>query len=247
LDLKLGIRPIWEKFLQTNYLFALEFSEGFVFGRVIRRKPCIYKPWSLINSSGTAVTISPESHQSELRFRDPRNTEDDILYLDSSTNAGYAWILHGSIGIKPEQILMYPKFPEAQEVPGKFPSIDPIRPSSGDKTGYVNSLLSPYESPTDFIEYVIPPYIHVGAEYYNTDSNLTLRPVMNLLFTVYWFQVLTPERHRNLIGKIANREVPASFLTVGWGATPIQMGETLKRDWKVNPLSLEEATGFGGR
>jgi len=243
----LGIRPIWEKILQNNYLFALEFSEGFVFGRVIRRRPCIYKPWALIDSDGTAITISASSHQSELRFRDPRNTEDDILYLGTSTNSGYAWILHGSIGIKPEQILMYPRFPETTDIPGKFPSIDPIRPDQGDKTGYVNSLYSPYETPTDFVEYVIPPLQHLGAEYYNTDPNLNLRPVMHLLFAVYWFQILKPSTHRSLIGKIATREVPAAFLTVGWGKKPVEMGGILKDDWKVEPISLEEAATLGGR
>lgn len=243
----MGIRPIWEKFLQPNFLFALEFRDGFVFGRVIRRRLCIYKPWPLIDSDGTAVTISAGSHQAELRFRDPRNTEDDILYLESSTDSGYAWILHGSIGIKPEQILMYPRFPETQDTPGKFPNIDPIRPASGDRTSYVNSLYSPYDMPTDFVEYIIPPNMHLGAEYYNTDPNLSLRPVMHLLFSVYWFQILTPSTHRSLIGKIANREVPAAFLTVGWGNRPVEMGGILRSDWKVEPISLDDAAALGGR
>lgn len=242
-----GIVPIQKKFLQNNYLFALEFAEGFVFGRVIRRRICQYKPWPLIDSNGNAVDISPSTHQDELRFRDPRNTENDILFLPTTTNAGYPWIMHGSIGIKPQYIYMYPRLPETKDIPGKFPNIDPVRPSDGNDVAYVNSLVSPYEEPTDFVEYVIPPLIHMGAEYYNKDPNRSHQPVLNLLFCVYWFQVLNPATHAVLISKIAAREVPAAFFTVGFGDKPLEMGGDLKKDWKITPISLEKALSLGGR
>ena len=237
----LGIQPIRSKFLQPNYLLALEFKEGFVFGRVVRRRICRYKPYPVIDANGNTVDISPSSHQTELRFRDPRNTKNDILYLDTATNAGYAWILHGSIGIKPQYIYMYPKFPEGKEIPGKFPSLDPIRPASGDDFGYVNSDLSPYEDPSDYVEYVIPPGLHMAAEYYNKDSSRSHQPVLHLLFSVYWIQVLKPDKHGKLISDIAARRVPAAFLTVGFGNTPVDLGDKLKKEWEAVPLTLDEA------
>jgi len=245
--MSLGIKPIVEKFLEKNYLFALEFREGFVFGRVVRRRICCYKPYALIDATGAAVDISPSTHQSELRFRDPRRPENEVIYLDTTTNSGYPWFLHGSIGIKPQFINMYPRFPEAKDIPGKFPNVDPVRPSSGDDLGYVNSLLSPYDEPTDFVEYVIPPLQHLSAEYYNKDSLRSHQPVLNLLFSVYWFEVLTKDRYATLIGKIARRDVPASFLTVGFGDSPLDMGETLKKDWKAELFSLGEASTLGGK
>lgn len=244
-----GIKSILEKLLLKNQLMAIDFNEGFVFGRVVRRRICHYKPWNLIDGNGNAVDIAADSHQGELRFVDPRNTANDILYLETMTNMGYPWILHGSIGIGPQQILMYPRFPEGKTIPGKFPNLDPIKPSAGEYLGYISSQQSPYEQPTDYIEYVIPPGIHMGAEYYNRDDERDHQPVLNLLFAVYWFQILDLTTHPELVPKIALRRVPATFLTVGFGDRPENAGEKLLEDWgkamerKVTPLTLDEAGG----
>jgi len=237
----LGVKPIREKILEKNYLFAIEFAEGFLFGRTVRRRICQWKPYYLIDSAGNAVDIGASDHQTELRFRDPRNPANDILYLDTETNSGYPWFLHGAIGIKPHQIRMYLRFPEGKDIPGKFPAVDPIRPGSGDPLGYINELNSPYEEPTDHIEIVIPPGVHIGAEYYNTDTERAHQPVMNLYFALYWVQFFSKEKNPAIIRRIANREIPAAFLTVGFGNRPHELGDELKKSWKVEPISLEEA------
>jgi len=232
--------PIREKFLENNYLFALLFREGLVFGRTVKRRICVYKPWALIDSAGNAVDIAASSHAGEYRFRDPRNTNVDILYLDTATSAGYPWILHGAFGIRPPKVRMYLRIPEGKEIPGKFPSLDPIKPASGDSVGYIDSELSPYEEPTDYSEIIIPPKVHIAAEYYNTDDTRAHQPVLNIMFAVYWFQPLSVEKHRRLIGAIARREVPAAFLTVGVGDYPLELGG-LRTEWEVEPLSIDEA------
>lgn len=240
-----GIVPITEKLLQKNFLFAAEFREGFIFGRVVRRRNCIYKPYYLIDSAGSAVTIAKSTAQAEIRFRDPRNAANEILYLYTSTNNGYPWIMHGAIGMSPQWINAYPRFPEGKDIQGKFPNIDPIRPSSGDDTGYIDSRLSPYDDPTDWLEIVIPPGQHLGCEYYNKDSARGYQPKLNLLFSVYWFQALTTDKYSNLIKSIALRQVPAAFLTVGFGDVPLELGDTLTKDWGVTPMSLDEAISGG--
>lgn len=239
-----GIKPIREKFLLPNYLLALEFKEGFVFARVIRRRICCYKPYRVIDSNGQQVVIAPLSYTPELTVNDPRNIGRDILYLDSSTNSGYPWILHGSIGIKPQYIYMYPRFPLGQEIPGRFPNIDPIRPEYGDDVGYINSELSPYSDPSDYVEYVIPPKQKMGIQYYNKDFEKPYQPVLNVLFAVYWMQILSPERDRELISSIATRKVPAAFLTVGWGNSPLELGHSLAVDWNAKPMSIDEAASL---
>jgi hypothetical protein len=238
----LGIKPIREKFLEPNYLFAVEWREGFIFGRVVRRRICQFKPYAVVKSDGSNVIINAGAHQDELRFRDARNPKNEILYLSTSTNSGYPWFFHGAIGIKPQYVYMYPRFPEGKEIPGKFPNVDPIRPSEGDVLGYLNSLNSPYEEPTDYVEWVIPPGLSVGAEYYNYDTKAH-QPVLNLLFALYWVQLFTKEKQASLIRRIAAREVPASFLTVGFGDIPQELGDTLKKEWKVEPMTLDQALG----
>jgi len=237
-----GVKPIQQRFLEPNYLFAMEWRDGWLFGRVLHRRICNYKPWPLIDSNGDAVSISASSSQEELRFRDPNNTENDILYLDVTTKAGWPWFFHGAIGIKPQYVNAYLRIPETQDIPGKFPSLDPVRPSAGHDVGYINSLVSPYDNPTDFLEIIIPPQIHIGAEYYNKDSANSHRPEMNLLFALYWFQVLTPSENATLIRKIALREVPAAFFKVGVADFPLEMGDTLKTDWKAELMTLEQAS-----
>ncbi len=234
-------QPIVEKFLEPNYLLMLQFQEGFVFGRIANRRLMRYAPYNIIDSNGNAIDIASGSNQTELRFRDPRNTENDILYLDSATNSGYPWFMHGAIGVRPENINLYPRFPEGSTIPGKFPNIDPIRPADGDNTGYVSANESPYDEPTDWVEYVIPPRQHLGAEYYNEDDARSLQPVLNLTFALYWFEPLTPSNNAALIRDIANRRKPASILTVGWGNSPHQLGQSLCNDWGVRPLTLRDA------
>lgn len=248
---KVGIKPIWQRFLLKNQLFSLDFKEGFVFARVIRRRICHYKPWNLIDSNGDAVDIGEDSHAGPYRFRDPRNTANDILFLETSTNQGYPWLLHGGIGIRPQQILMYPRYPEGKTIPGKFPNLDPIKPSSGEYLGYVASQQSPFEQPTDYIEYVIPPHQRIAAEYYNQDDDRDHQPVLHLLFAVYWFQILTLDTHPELVGKIAERRVPSTFLTVGFGDAPESLGQLTSENWGLGSkyekvLSLDEAAR-GGR
>lgn len=242
-----GISPIVDRFLLRNHFLALEFKEGWLFARVVRRRIMHYKPYSLIDAAGNTVNIAaydPDnitaSYQAELRLRDPRNKAVDILFMKTSTDAGFPWILHGAIGWKPHQIFVYPRFPEGSDIPAKFPEIDPIQPSAGNFTGYYSGRESPFNKPTDFMEYVLPPGQHVGHELYNYDDKAH-NPVANILFALYHFRLLKP-------GTAWNRKIrdialgkPATFLTVGYTSDPLPLGDTLKKDWDAVPITLEDA------
>jgi hypothetical protein len=248
-ELLKGIVPIEQKFMQRNDLFALSFREGFIFGRVINRRICQWKPYPLIDASGAVVDIPAGSPQGELRFRDPRNPTNSILYLNTSTSVGWPWFFHGAFGVQPQYIQMYLRYPETQEIPGKFPNIDPTRPASGDQITPLTGLNSPYEQPTDFIEVLIQPKIEIGCEYYNQDSKRNHQPVLNILFCLYWVQLFNKATHPTLITDIAlkrYRGEKAHFLTFGFGDHPHDLGTELQKDWKVEPLSLDEATALGG-
>jgi len=242
----LGIKPIVERFLYPNYRFVLIGHEGYLFGRVLRRRVLQYKPWPLIDANGAAVDIAASSHQAELRFRDPRNIANTILYLDISKQAGSPWFLHGAFGIKPQYINMYLRQPEGQTIPGKFPNIDPTRPTGGDNFGYINSLSSPYEQPTDFVEVVLRPGVHITAEYYNKDSSQAHQPVLNILFCLYWVQFFDPTIQARQIADIALGREKAAYLTFGFGDIPDDIGDKVIEEWKVTPMTLERAATLGG-
>jgi len=244
-----GIKPIEEKFMENNYLFAMGFREGFIFGRTIRRRICKYKPWYLIDANGDAIDIAPGyATQGNLRFRDPRSSQNDILYLDDENDQGLPWFMHGAIGIKPPQVYMYLRIPEAKDIPGRFPNIDPVVPSAGDRTGYISEIESPYENPTDYMEIIIPPKIHIAAEYYNHDSDQwNHRPAFNLTFCVYWFQAFDPVKYPELVSAIARRKVPSDFFTAGVGRQPLDFDSGLEREWGVTTITLDEAAALTGQ
>lgn len=228
----------------------MEFREGFLFGRVIRRRICQWKPYNLIDADGTAVDLAATTHQPELLFRDPRNTQNDILYLESSTDSGWAWFYHGAIGIHPEYVNMYYRYPEGDIIPGKFANVDPIRPVAGDNISPVNGVVSPYEQPTDYVEVVIQPLVHLGAEFYNRDEDRIYQPILNLLFSLYWVQWFKSTTHPTLISDIALKRYEgarATFFKVGFGNLPHNLGPQLQSDWNVTPMSLDEASALGGR
>jgi hypothetical protein len=244
-----GILPIQRKFMSANQLFALEFREGFLFGRTIRRRITQYKPWPLIDSNGTIIDIPALTTQAELRFRDPRNTMNDILYLDKTTQAGLPWFYHGAFGVKPQYINMYLRYPEGDTIPGKFPAIDPIRPQAGDNISQLNSLSSPFEEPTDYHECVLQPLNHISAEYYNRDDTRSHEPVINIMFCLYFVQLFKPVTHPLLISNIAARRYEgqfAKFLTVGFGDFPENIYPQTEKDWGVTPLTLDQALALGG-
>jgi len=249
-DVLKGIIPIEKKFMQPNQSFALAFREGFLFGRVVWRRMVQYKPWALIDSQGTTIDIPASTTQSELRFRDPRNTLNDILYLDSTTNSGLPWFYHGAFGIRPQYVNMYLRYPEGDIIPGKFPGIDPIRPFAGDSITPLDGLNSPYEQPTDYVEVVIQPTVHIASEYYNRDERRNHNPVINILFALYWVQFYKKATHPTQISDIALRRYEgarATFLKVGFGDHPHDLGPQTIKDWGVEPMDLDEASALGGR
>lgn len=245
-----GIIPIEEKFLRNNEEFALEFREGFVFGRVIRRRICQYKPYPLIDSNGLPVLILPNTTQPELRFRDPRNSQNAILYLESTTKVGLPWFFHGAFGLKPNAINMYLRYPEGDVIPGKFPAVDPIRPAAGDDISALNGIVSPFEQPTDYHEVVIAPQQHISAEYYNKDLLRAFQPIINIYFALYFAQIYKAETQPMQIANIAARKYEgdkANFLTVGFGDQAEDIAPQVSKDWGVTPMNLDDAMSLGGR
>lgn len=250
---ELGIKPITEKFLERNHLFALAFREGWIFGRVLLSEKKYFKPYALINSAGTAQDIGPAAGISELRIYDPRNRDTRLLYLDDHTTAdtksvagpnfkgGLPTVLHGAIGLKPAHIRAYVRYPWGKLHFGEFEGLNPISGTSANQyLGFLDGMYSPYEMPTDWLEMWIPPKTDISLEFYNQDSK-THQPVLNLMFNQYHFQPLSVNNdiHRRIIKLIAARQIPAAFAQCG----PSRGLKTYDYAdwWKVQPISIDEA------
>jgi len=224
------MKPISEKFLNPNDLLAIKFDEGWIFTRVLAREPVMYKPFNLSSVNAT-------SHTDYGRLND--SSGNDVIYIDKATPPR---ILHGAIGIKPNSIRLYIRYPEGSDIIGKPPNVNPPTPSSGSDYGYLTGEESPYDEPTDYMELVIPPKIHLSFEYYNTDS-IAHTPALNLQFMLYEVQLLTDKK---LIQLIATRKIPCAFRICGTVYKQISYEQILRKDWKIDPLTLDEASKGGG-
>lgn len=249
------MKPITEKFLERNHLFALAFREGWIFGRVLLAEKKYFWPYPMINSAGTAQDISGPAALTELRIYDPRNRDTRLLYLDDKTTpdtkavagpgfkGGLPTVLHGAIGVKPAFMRMYIRYPWGKMHFGEFEGLNPISgPASTDTLGFVNGELSPFDEPTDWLELWIPPKMDIGVEFYNPDVK-DHQPSLSFWFNQYHFQPLSVNdpNHRRIIRLIATRQIPAAFGQCG----PSRGLKTYDyaSEWKVQPISLDEAVG----
>jgi len=248
-----NVKYIDELALKPGHNIMMAFREGFVFGRVVYVDRDFFKPYALIDGNGNAVDIDANSSQTGLLFRDPRSTDNILAYMDTNTApvTRMPWIMHGCIGIRPhiDALRLYIKYPEGQGIGGQFPDSDPTTASAGNYTGYISGVLSPYENPTEYGEFWIPPNTKIAMDWYNDDTR-NHRPVLNLQFREYHLKLLSPNgpsRERELIGKIANGVVPHRIAQFGSPRVGL-INYKLESDWKVPVISLEEAESYwGGR
>ena len=240
----LGVQPIQNKFLQGNYLAALEFASGFVFIRALSRQIIHFKPYNVVDTNGDAVFVAPQTTSGDINLRDPNALQDSLLFIP--TNYPYQ-LLHVGIGIKPVQIKAYVRYPDASTVTGQWPNLNPINPQKGFDYGYFSSIESPYETPTDFTEMVIPENTQIGLEFFNSEptGGNSYQPTLNILAANYEIQVLSPvqEPDKSLIYKIAARTVPAAYMVVGAFQDPLQF--VFDKDWGVSPITIQQALALG--
>lgn len=242
-----GVSSIRDCFLKPNQRFALGFHEGFVFGRVVKRRICEYNPLRMIDEDGDTIDISPASAQASQWIVDPRNQQHDLLYLDKTTGGGWPWFFHGAIGVWPPQVYAYIKYPDNGDIPGKFPNVDIIRPASGDRLGFLSSVNSPKDNPTDHVEIVIPPLYHLGIELYNHDPVDSHQPILGVCFALYFCQMYKPGIHDDIIAEMANDRRACKFLTVGFGDNAMVWDTQYGEDWRVKPLPLSSVESMGAK
>ncbi|MEM3795066.1 MAG: hypothetical protein QW429_04250 [Thermoprotei archaeon] len=267
-----GVVSIDEKFLQPNYLFAVLVKEGYLFGRVLSRSLLTYKPYDQLGllQPGTNImsfptalypsgqnAISPANqNQTNVILASPFAPQElhDALYIPPQPGLETA-ILHGAIGVKPGYVQVYVHYPQGEAFLGRWPTLQPPQPGIGVPYARFDGLESPYEAPTDYRELVIPAGIHLSFEFYLPSRFDPVQPVLNLRFALYTTQIFDPNGptyQRQLIASIAQRKVPAAFLTFGSAQSPLQFTNISKNYGNIQPITLDQAaqlstvTGGGG-
>lgn len=259
-----GVVSIERRFLYPNFLFGLIFQEGYVFGRILRRSIMQYKPFDqlgLLQPGSTQMTfpsalfqnnqISPQNTtQTDVILASGLSPADlhDVLYIPTAEPDVNAFpFLHGAIGVKPSYVRVYPRYPQNESFMGKWPSLNPPQPQNGDPFAYFDGVESPYDTPTDFRQLVIPPGLHMSFQFFLPPQYDQVQPLLNLRFAFYVSQLFDPidgpDWQKNLVGMIATSKVRSTFLTVGSGEQPLSI---TRINMPVEAVSIEAAAALGG-
>lgn len=224
--------PIEEKFLDRKDIFALEFDEGLVFLQVESWEQVKFEPYTGIGE------IGPESDSGYQRLE---HDGDDILHIPDKKKK----VIHASIGQSPSFVRRYTNYPEGENRLRTMPNLNVPRASKGTDYGHVDGNDSPYQTPTDVQELVIPPSTHLDFSFYNPDENKTVEPVLNIKMREYNVKILRPSRHKNTIRRVVEPGSPMPIYPVG-GIDNQKRFDNLADEWKVTPISAKRAASNGG-
>jgi len=234
-----GFRPIGEKFLQENHRLALQFEEGWVFLRILAVDNKVnYKPfyYTLSRMSASSGTIEPA-----VLFKTANNEK----ITDITQDYAREYIYHVGIGVAPatEDLRIYVEYPHNTQHGNLFVM---ATKSVGDDYGYITSLDSPYDLPTDALEFIVPFGYDIAMAFANKDETRQIKPTLNFVMRKYQIKVLDPNDTLDaiIIGKIARGTATARLYTIG---SPERKASYTKveRYWMVKPISMDEAKTLG--
>lgn len=218
---------IEEKFLERNDLFALKFHSGLVFLQVEGWESNKYEPHTQISSIGS------QSDSGWTKLNDPDG--DDILHMGNNGKK----VLHASVGHYPSELMRYTNYPESENRLRTIPNLSVQRPSNGDTYGFIDGNDSPYESPSDAQELMIPPGVHLDFNFYNPNSNKSRQPVLNISMREYSVSVVDPQSNPDVAKRVISPGAPMPTYPVGSIDNQKRMSD-LEGDWGVSPMSKSE-------
>lgn len=224
---------IHEKFLDRNDLVVLKFNNGYTFAQIDGWEQYKFDPFNNIGS------INPQDNSG---FQRLQSDGDDILFIEGGTDK----LLHASIGQSPGYIRRYTNFPEGQTRLRTPPNLDVPRSTAGHDYGYVDGDDSPYGTPTDAQELLIPPGVHLDFDFYNPDPNESVEPVLNIMMREYNIRVLDPNKHGDKVRRAMSPGTPIPTYPVGSIDNQVEFAST-QAGWDIEPTSVSRNSRGGGR
>jgi len=221
-----GLQDVTEKFMNEGSLFGIEFSGGIVFLEVTGWSQVKFAPYDNVGP------VDSEDVSGFTRLEDGNG--DDVLYVPKRENK----ILHTSIGMSPKNMRRYTNYPDGEVRLRRLPN--PGVPNAGSDFGYVDGKDSPYSSPTDAEELMIPPGTHLDFNFYNPDNEVK-EPVLNILSRVYSIRPLNPgdSGDANSINRVVSPGSPMPVHPAGSYRRKVDYD--LEDHWGVRPITREEA------
>jgi len=220
-----GETPISEKFMNTNDLFGLRYSNGLVFCEVDGFQQVEYKPYTKI---GTVPA------QSATGWKILKNDGDEILHIPNNEQK----VMHAAVGQNSSTVRRYTNFPEAENRLRKLPNLGSPSASRGEDYGYVDGDSSPYSEPTDAEEMFVPPGESIDFNFYNPNDREE-ELALSIKARVYEINALDPQNTDNesAIRRIVRPGSAPPIANVG--SFDRQASFNFQSEWGVEPVTLE--------
>ncbi len=139
------------------------------------------------NDSMDSVSANSGHDTVRLKYDDK-----DITYIDNEEKKYY----HCMVGVSPSLMRHFIRIPESKGLLQSFENL-PV-PSKSSPYGYQDGVDSPYDEPSPYHEFFVPPKIHVGHEFYNPDD-IAHTPTLNIFLSLYELEILDFDKHKDLI------------------------------------------------
>lgn len=220
-----------EKFLDTGKLLGLEFNEGIIGAEVTSWKQHTFRGHTGLDR------VAPGESTGFTRLED--GSGDDILYIERDK----VKLFHLSIGHYPYTLHRFTNYPDGENRLRIHDNLGTPRP--GDSYGYISGGDSPYNTPTEVEELVIPPDTHLTWNFYNDGDN-EVQPVLNIKFREYEFRPLDPSdtEDKQQLKRIVSPGTPIPVFKAGNMRNQIRY--ELSEFWGVRPVGRSNVQQTGG-
>ena len=232
-------KPIREKFLETNQRLMLIWQEGATFHKILGRKVDRQRPFvrgfSSISASGVQDFLELKDANGNRLFDVTDDYADTIMY-------------HVGVGVNPKWLRMYTRYPSDMAIKPVL-SFDAVSLGSSysgfnNDRGFVTSIESPYNTPTDITEMIFPFKVDAAFGFVNMDVERIHFPVLNVEMAKYRFDTYDPKssEDRFCIGKMARGQMAVYPFVIGNIEAP--MSYPLSAHWGIEPVPLKDAKKF---
>lgn len=244
----LNWKPIDELWLRSQERFALGFRGstpaeiGWIWFRVMDRE---YKNVTPHTKSFNNITVRGGT----TTFALLRDGEDELL--DVTENFADSIIIHAGLGVKPatSDLRVYVQFPTGTDLH----QVLAVPPKDvGDDFAYVTAMDSPFDSPTEALEFFVPFNYTLSLAFANLErvADSSIVPSINIVQMAYLFEVLIPGQDKatdQLIAQMARGVKKCRYKVIGAVEDPAQYTESLRKHLQgVEPITIKEAQALVG-
>lgn len=228
-----GRTGVLDYFSQEGEVIVTKWDEGYIPVLISNVSRMFFRQY---NESLETIGSKSGAGSNRLEYDDK-----DITYIDEYKKKYY----HCMIGVSPSLMRHFVRIPESKGLLQAFENL-PV-PSRSDDYGYQDGVDSPYDEPTPYLEFFVPPKIHVGHEFYNPDD-IAHKPALNIFLSLYEIEVLDFDKHQDIIKhafEAEQLEAVGSPLvhTMGARDSPVSFydyGSGMQNEWDTKPAKVKK-------